>query len=282
MNEKVDLSTDAETTWCPGCFNYILLNSVKSAIKDVMDEKNIGEEKFAMAAGIGCHGKMFDYLNVGGVYSLHGRTIPTCVGMKLANPNLKVLGFGGDGDTYAEGISHFIHAARYNVDMTMIVHNNQVFALTTGQGTPTSEKGYENKAQPHGVVHKPLNPLKMAIDVGATFVARAYPKDIKHTEEIIKKAINHNGFALIDVALPCLAYHSDHDFLEENMYKLKDHDETDKKAAWEKAEEWDYNIKNEKIPVGILYREKRKTLKEKIPQLQELQKKSKGWFQVDR
>ncbi|MFB6088272.1 MAG: thiamine pyrophosphate-dependent enzyme, partial [Candidatus Aenigmatarchaeota archaeon] len=279
---ETKLSTGAETTWCPGCYNFMLLNSVKSAIKDVMKEEGVGQEEFAMAAGIGCHGKMFDYLNLGGVYSLHGRTIPTCVGMKLANPNLKVLGFGGDGDTYAEGISHFIHAARYNVDMTMVVHNNQVFALTTGQGTPTSERGYKSKAQPHGVVHKPLNPLKMAIDAGATFVARAYPKDMKQTEEILKRAIEHKGFSLVDVVLPCLAYHEDREFLEENMYDLENHDETDRKAAWEKASEWDYNIDNEKIPVGILYRVKEKTLEEKFPQLQELQEESKGWFQVDR
>lgn len=251
-----DLDTGAKKTWCPGCHNFMLLNSVKSAIKEMVG-KGVKQENFAMAAGIGCHGKMFDYLNIGGVYSLHGRVIPNCIGMKLANPDLKVLGFGGDGDTYAEGISHFIHGARYNVDMTMIVHNNQVFALTTGQGTPTSEKGFKSKSQPKGTLNEPLNPLKIALDSGASFVARAYPKWMKHTTEIIKQAVNHKGFSLVDVAFPCLAYHNNQEFLEENMYRVRAC--KDKKTAWKRAAEWDYNMDHKKIPVGVLYTEEKKT-----------------------
>lgn len=281
MSEK-NLSTEAETTWCPGCYNFMLLREVQNAIGDLI-ESGENQEDFAMSTGIGCHGKMFDYLNVGGVYSLHGRVLPTCVGMKLGNPNLKVIGFGGDGDTYAEGISHFVHTARYNLDMTMIVHNNQVFALTTGQGTPTSETGFKTKSQPLGVASRPLNPLKIALDAGATFVARVYPGDINHTSEVIKKAIKHEGFSLVDVAMPCLIFHQDKEFLEKNLYKMEENDRKDKEEARKRAREWDYNLEEgEKVPIGIFYQVEEETLEEKFPQERKIKEEGKGWFQIDR
>lgn len=282
--EKEKLATHAETTWCPGCHNYLLLESVKMAIKELIEEGKVKHEEVSMAAGIGCHGKMFDYLNVGGVYSLHGRVLPACLGMKLGNPGLTVLGFAGDGDTYSEGMGHFIHAARHNSDINLIVHNNQVFALTTGQATATSEYGFKSKAQPFGEIQEPVNPLKLALAAGASFVSRVYPKDIQHTKKVIKEALKHKGYSLIDAAVPCLAYHEDTKFLEGRMYKLEEegHDPTDKEEAWEKACEWDYNLDEGKIPVGIFYKERRKTLEEKKPQLKKLMKKDEGWWQVDR
>lgn len=279
MSEK--LSTGAEITWCPGCYNFMLLNSVQKALDRLMDE-GLRQEDVVMSTGIGCHGKMFDYLNVGGVYSLHGRVLPTCVGMKMGNPNLTVLGFGGDGDTFAEGISHFVHAARYNVDMTMVVHNNQVFALTTGQGTPTSEQGFKTKSQPLGVASQPLNPLEIALDAGASFIARVYPKNVENTAEVIQEAIEHDGFAFVDVAMPCLIFHQDQEELEEGLYKLEEHDPTDKEKAREKIEEWNYDPDSNRTPIGVFYREEKETLTDKFPQEKELKEKGMGWYQVER
>ncbi|MFB6217320.1 MAG: thiamine pyrophosphate-dependent enzyme [Candidatus Aenigmatarchaeota archaeon] len=283
--EKKEFATGAESTWCPGCPNFMVLEGVKRALKEEVENNDTEHEDISMVTGIGCHGKMFDYLDVGGVYSLHGRVLPTCLGMKIGNPNLTVLGFGGDGDTYSEGVSHFVHASRYNVDMTMIVHNNQVFALTTGQATPTSEKGFQSNAQPFGQANQPLNPLEMAITTGASFVARVYPKHLDHYVEVLREAVEHDGYALVDVAFPCLVYHNTTDFIEENMYKLEesDHDPTDRQQALEKAREWDYNLEqDERVPVGVLYRENKETFSEKIPQLKELKEQGKGWFEVER
>lgn len=282
--DKQKLSTGAEATWCPGCYNFMLLNSVREALKDEIESGELEQEKISMATGIGCHGKMFDYLNVGGVYSLHGRVLPTCLGLKVGNPSQTVLGFGGDGDTYAEGMAHFVHAARFNADINMFVHNNQVFALTTGQATPTSEKGFESKAQPYGEFNEPLNPLKIAISAGASFVSRVYPKKMDHMTRTIKEAIRWEGFSLIDVALPCLAYHDDTEFLEGRLYKLEDtdHNPEDREEAMEKAREWDYNLENGKIPIGVIWKNRKETVAEKYPHLQELKEEGRGWWQVEK
>lgn len=279
-----DLSTGTESTWCPGCFNFMLLKSMQKALNEEMEEGKIEHEKISMSTGIGCHGKMFDYLNVGGVYTLHGRVLPTCLGMKIGNPSQTVIGFGGDGDTYSEGMAHFIHAARFNADMTMVVHNNQVFALTTGQATPTSEQGFESKAQPFGEANEPLNPLEIAISAGASFVARVYPKKIEHMKKVFKKAIEWEGFSLVDVALPCLVYHEDTEFLDNKFYRLDEieHDPENKTEALEKAREWDYNLEDGKVPIGVIYKNRKKTVSEKYPQLEKLKDKDKGWWTVER
>src|SRR3989344_9641020 len=138
-----NLSTNARNTWCPGCFNFSILAGVKNVLQErIKTEKD--REKFAIVSGIGCHAKIFDYLNLNGLNALHGRVIPICLGMKIGNPNLNVIGFSGDGDAYAEGMEHLIHAARYNSDFKYIVHNNQVFALTVGQPTPVTERGFKD------------------------------------------------------------------------------------------------------------------------------------------
>src|SRR3989344_6617795 len=139
--EPKDLNTKEENTWCPGCPNFVILETVKKALAELTNEGKIQIKDTAVVTGIGCHAKIFDYLNINSFYGLHGRVLPLALGIKLGNPNLTVLGFGGDGDTYAEGLEHFIHNCRYNADLTMLAHNNQVFSLTTGQFTPTTEKG---------------------------------------------------------------------------------------------------------------------------------------------
>ena len=192
--EIKDMTTKIKPTWCPGCPNFMILAGVKNAI--VNSKK--AREDFALVTGIGCHAKMYDYLKLNGINSLHGRVLPTCLGIKKAKPELTVLGVSGDGDAYAEGMEHLIHAARYDIDYNYIVHNNQVFALTVGQPTPVSELGYVDKTTPRGVSVYPINPLKIMLAAGATFVARVY-SDVKQVEWVLGEAMRHKGFSFIEI-----------------------------------------------------------------------------------
>jgi len=275
---KENLSTKNLVTWCPGCSNFMILESVKKTLAKLISEnpKEYKQEDFAMAVGIGCHAKIFDYLNISGIYGLHGRVIPTCFGMKLGNPNLHVIGFAGDGDTYAEGMSHFIHAGRYNSNMTLVVHNNQTFALTTGQATPTSQEGFKTKAQVMGVLDIPVNPIKLALASGTTFIARCNAKNIEHISEILEKAIKHKGFSFVEIIQPCLQFNIDMNQLGKLTYKIPDN--SDKQKAEKLADEWDYNSKKGKIPIGVIYQDKtQKSFEEEWPQLAGLMKKKVGW-----
>lgn len=249
-NTKDNLSTTNEITWCPGCLNFMILESAKRTFAKLIDG-GLKQEEIAIVTGIGCHAKIFDYLNVSGFYGLHGRVIPTASGIKLGNPNLTVIGFAGDGDTYSEGMEHFIHAGRFNADMTLVVHDNQSFSLTTGQPTPTTQQGYVSKASPFGEMHHPINPIKLALASGMTFIARCNARDIVHTSEILGKAIKHKGFSFVEIIQDCLIFNKDMNAKDELMYKIKDN--KDKKIAERLADEWDYNSKNGKIPIGILY-----------------------------
>ncbi len=269
MNVK-ELSTKAEITWCPGCTNYGILSAAKRAIVELVNNKKIDVKKVTIVTGIGCHAKIYDYLNVNGFYGIHGRVLPIAFGIKLANPELTVIGFGGDGDTYAEGVSHFVHACRYNADMVMIVHNNQVFSLTTGQMTPTSEVGYKGRSTPLGVKEKPLNPVALALINGATFVARGFALDVRHLTKLIEEAIEHKGFAFIDTLQPCLIYHDTSAYFKEHIYKLEEtgHDTSNYEDALKRALEWDYCLnENVKIPIGVFYKVKKPTYGEQWPQL---------------
>jgi len=254
------LDTNYIDTWCPGCPNHDILASAKLAITKLI-KQGYRHESFAMATGIGCHAKMFDYLNLSGIYGLHGRVIPTCLGITLGNPNLNVIGFAGDGDTYAEGMAHFIHAGRFNSDFTLVVHDNQSFSLTTGQATPTSQQGYKSKAQPLGEFSSPLNPLKLALASGVSFIARTNARDVKHTAEILLKAIKHPGFSFIEVIQDCLIFNKDINNKDKLMYPIPDN--KDKKKALQLIEQWDYNGKKGKIPLGVIFQERKPTVKEK-------------------
>ncbi|MFA6022636.1 MAG: thiamine pyrophosphate-dependent enzyme [Candidatus Pacearchaeota archaeon] len=254
------ISTTYPITWCPGCPNFLILESVKKALGKLIGE-GVKHEDFAMVTGIGCNSKIFDYLNISGIYGLHGRALPTAIGMKLANPKLKVLTFTGDGDTYAEGMEHFIHSCRYNADMTTIVHDNRAFSLTTGQATPTSQQGYKTKAEPFGELHEPINPIKLALVSGATFVARCNAKDIQHTAEIIEKAIKHKGFAFVEIIQNCLIFNVEDNF-DKKMYKIEDNKDNMEKAM-SLASEFDYNSLNNPVPIGIFYQITKPTLEEK-------------------
>jgi len=205
----IDLNTKIKPTWCPGCWNFQILTGVKNVLAKSGKTKN----DLAIVSGIGCHAKIYDYINLPGLNSLHGRVIPVCLGLKLGNPNLTVLGFSGDGDAYAEGIEHTIHAAKYNSDFKYLVHNNQVFALTVGQPTPTTELGFKDKTTPAGVKTLPLNPIKLMLATGASFVARVFA-EVKQIEYVLKEAMKHKGFAFIEIIQPCLIFHPDTGYKE--------------------------------------------------------------------
>lgn len=277
MNKKeINLSTKTPSTWCPGCYNFQVLSAVKNAIACELN-KGKRKEDFAIASGIGCHAKIFDYLNLNGINTLHGRVIPTCLGIKIGNPNLSVLGFAGDGDAYAEGIEHLIHAARYNSDFKYIVHDNRVFALTVGQPTPTTEQGFKDKTTPAGVKLMPLNPIKLMLSAGCGFVARVYA-DVKQIEQVLEEALKFKGFAFIEIIQPCLIFHPDG--IKEKTYWM-DNDKTNLKLAMEKAEEFDYN-KAEKIPLGIFYQKEKPVFEELFLQLSKLKKEGKSWRDIRR
>jgi len=275
----MNISTKNQNTWCPGCTNFQLLESVKIAISNMI-KKGAKKEEFAMSTGIGCHAKIFDYLDISGLYGLHGRAIPAALGMKLGNPGLKVLAFAGDGDTYSEGMEHFMHAFRHNPDITLIVHDNRDFSLTGGQPSSTTQQGYRSKVQPFGEMDEPFNPIIMALAAGAGFVARCNARDVDHTAGIIEKAVNYKGFAFIEVIQDCMIFNTGMNNLDERMYKVSNRDIN---KAWQLAGEWDYNgnsvksfqcaknslgifqhnSKDSRIPIGIIFSKEKKTLEEK-------------------
>jgi len=222
-----DLATYAENTWCPGCGNFGILNAFKKAVRR-LEADGVSRQDIVITAGIGCHAKIFDYLRLSGFYSLHGRALATAQGMKLANPGVKVVAFVGDGDAYGEGVAHLVFAAKRNADITVIVHNNGTYGLTTGQYTPTSVKGFRGPSTPGGSIEEPFNPLSLVLAAGATFVARGYPLKLDHLSDLFARAIRHEGFSIVDVLQPCVSFN--------NTYELYNRLTTELDsvpAAWE-------------------------------------------------
>ena len=276
--EPKDLVTKEKITWCPGCPNFSMVEAFKEAVAELVSKKEVEAKNIVMACGIGCHGKFFDYVNLNGFYCLHGRLLPTSLGIKLANPELTVFGFGGDGDTYAEGIDHFVHACRNNANFKLIVHNNQVFALTVGQATPTSEKGFSGTTNPViALKEKPINPLALALISGATFVARGFALEKDHLKELICQAARHKGFAFIDVLQPCIVFHNVIPYLQKNIYKLdENHNSADFDSALQLAREWDYCFdKDSKVPIGLFYKTEKPIFEDNFPQ-------KKVWYKKER
>lgn len=249
-----NLNTKTTPTWCAGCFNFQILAGVKKVLAELKGET-------AIVSGIGCHAKIFDYINLPGLNTLHGRVLPTCLGLKIGQPSLNVIGFSGDGDAYAEGIAHLVHAARYNSNFKYFVFNNQVFALTVGQPTPTSEIGFADKTMPKGVKVQPMNPIKLMLASGATFVARVFAEP-KQVEWVMREAMKHKGFAFIEVLQPCLIFHPDAG-LKEKTYMMDKHDKSDWNAAMKKACEFDYNVIG-KVPLGIFYQGKKDVFEDNL------------------
>ena len=270
---KINLDTSAENIWCPGCPNNTILEATKQTITKMVESKKAKQTDFAITADIGCHTKIFDYTNLSGIYCLHGRALPTAIGIKLGNPSLKVLAFAGDGAMYSEGMAHFVHAFKHNANMTLILHDNQSFSLTTGQPTPTTQQGYKSKASPFGTVDRPFNPIKLALAANATFVARTSARDVPHMVKTFTKAINHNGFSFVEVIQDCIIFNLEANNKDPMMYKIKDNN--NKATAEKLADQFDYNSKSGKVPIGIIYQSKERSLAEKWPQLKkQLNKKT--------
>jgi len=247
--------------WCPGCGDFGILRSLNRALVDM----EIEPHRVLMVSGIGQAGKLPHYTRGNVFNSLHGRPIPPAIGAKIANSELVVIAISGDGDAYGEGGNHFLHAARRNHDITYLVHNNQIYGLTKGQASPTSDVGFITKTTPYGAA-SPVNPLGLAIVNGASFVSRGFAGDIDHLSNLIKKGIAHRGFALIDILQPCVSFNSRNTFqwYKERVYKLEEekYDPGDKKAALEKALEW-----GDKIPIGVIYEENLPVYEDQLPAL---------------
>lgn len=211
-----DLGTGKENTWCTGCGNFGILNAVKKAIEDLVDTGSKLSE-FVITCGIGCHGKIFDYLSLSGIYGLHGRGTATAQGIKLANPALKVISFGGDGDSLGEGLEHTLFAAKRNMDITLILHNNGNYGLTTGQFSPLSNPGYKGLSTPAGSIERPFRAIPLLMEAGASFVARGFSAKPDHLAQLIKAAINHKGFSFVEVMQPCVSYNNNYAYLNQRI-----------------------------------------------------------------
>lgn len=259
------LISPAQNTWCPGCGNFSIEHMMKSAVAELSEEEGIPLENFVLLGGIGCHGKLVDYLNVNSLYAIHGRSVPAATGIRLANPDLKVICHVGDGDIYAEGLDHLIFAAKRNSDITVIVHDNRVYGLTTGQYTPTSPTGFKGRSTPGGITEHPLNPLEVMLAAGATYIARGYTKKVRHLKDLFKEAIMHRGFSFVDVLQICATYFNLTDYYNEHAYEMQE-GEIDAgrfESALGKIREWDYD-REAPIPLGTFYAVEKPIYEEKF------------------
>ncbi|MDP1853204.1 MAG: thiamine pyrophosphate-dependent enzyme [Candidatus Omnitrophota bacterium] len=248
----LDLNTSAKNTWCPGCGNFAILNAIKAVLGE-LNKEGRPIENVVLVSGIGCHAKIVDYINANSFYSIHGRTLPAASAIKLAKPELKVICFAGDGDVYGEGIEHLIFSAKRNMDVTLVVHNNRVYGLTTGQYTPTSPLGFRGRSTPFGTKELPLNPLELVLASGATFIARGYSHGIELLKNIFKQAITHKGFSVVDVLQVCVTYFDMYEYYNKKVYELKEAPGDNYDSALQKIREWDYN-QDKPISLGVFYK----------------------------
>jgi 2-oxoglutarate ferredoxin oxidoreductase subunit beta len=259
-----DFKGKVEPDWCPGCGDFGVLNSLQKACAELGRRPH----EILTVSGIGCSSNFPGFFNAYGMHTLHGRALAVATGAKMANHELTVIATGGDGDGYGIGGNHFTHTARRNVDLTYLVMNNQIYGLTTGQVSPTSCSGMKTKSTPFGSVELPINPITAAIMNGATFVARGFSGDPKHLVDLMKKAILHKGFSLIDIFSPCVTFNHDNDytFFRPRIKKLEDegHDSSDWKAACEKAMVW-----GDTIYIGLFLQKERPSLDQLEPVLDE-------------
>ena len=262
--ELPDYKTDTTPTWCPGCGDFAVLRGIHGALAKL----NINPKDVVVLSGIGCSSNITGFINSYGFHGLHGRSLPVASGIKLANPELKVIASGGDGDGYGIGLGHFIHSMRRNIDITYIVMNNQIYGLTTGQASPTSEKGMITKSTNTGVLEVPVNPIALGLVSGATYIARGFSGDASQLTNLIEQGIQHKGFALVDVMSPCVTYNkiNTYEWFRERVYKLEDenHNVINMEEAIRKSQEWD-----SKIPIGTFYKINRPTYEGEEPALKE-------------
>ncbi|MBC7221212.1 2-oxoacid:ferredoxin oxidoreductase subunit beta [Candidatus Bipolaricaulota bacterium] len=261
MNAEKYLA-DVEIAWCPGCGNFAIRKSLAHALAQV----KLPPHKVVLVTGIGQAAKIAHYVNTNGFNGLHGRTIAAAAGVKLARPDLTVIAESGDGDLYGEGGNHLVHNIRRNVDLTVIAHDNRVYGLTKGQASPTAPRGYRTRAQPTGSPSAPLNPLALAVALGAPFVAQAFSGEIERTADLIARGIRHTGFSLVNVLHPCPSWNRVQTFAwyRERLVHLDEqgHDPTDRAAALAAATDG-----GERIPIGVLYATDRPTFADGHPVL---------------
>lgn len=251
-----------ETAWCPGCGDFGILKALKNALVDM----GKSPDEMLLVSGIGQSGKLPHYLKCNFFNGLHGRTLPPATGAKVANHELTVMAIAGDGDCYGEGGNHLIHAIRRNPNITLLVHDNQIYGLTKGQASPTTESGMKTKINREGVFNKQLNPLALAISQDCSFVARGFAGDIQHLSELIKKAIEHKGLSLVDILQPCVTFNHLNTFkwYSERVYKLDENEYplNDRVKAFEKSLEW-----GDRIPLGVFYVNDRPVLEDSFDAL---------------
>lgn len=256
-------------TWCPGCGNW----GIAACIKSALTQLNINPSEFGIVFDIGCSGNMNDFLNGYAIHSLHGRAIANAVGMKLANHKLPVMVVGGDGGLYGEGGNHFLHACRGNHDITVIVHDNSVYGLTTGQVAPTAQKGFKSKSTPDGIIEVPVNPLALAITSGATFVAQGFAGDVGQAIDLIKQGIAHKGFSLVNILQPCVTFNkvNTYQYYLQKIYKVDpSYKANDVSTAINTALEMTIaSAGNERFPLGIIYKDNRPSYHEQLFQLKD-------------
>ncbi|OGK10845.1 hypothetical protein A2767_02590 [Candidatus Roizmanbacteria bacterium RIFCSPHIGHO2_01_FULL_35_10] len=252
-------------TWCPGCGDW----GIGIAIKTALVQLGFDPSTLIAIFGIGCSGNMNDFLNTYAVHSLHGRALPNAIGAKLANHKMPVIAIVGDGDCYGEGGNHFLHACRGNHDITVIVHDNGVYGLTTGQVAPTAQKGFKSKSTPAGIIETPINPLTLALTQGATFVGQTFAGNVNNVIELIKEGIKHKGFSLVNVLQPCVTFNkiNTYQYYMQHSYKLPvEYKKDNLEAAVQRGMEM---TTAEKFPLGILYQVERPTFTDQLSQLQQ-------------
>lgn len=238
-----------ENTWCAGCGDFAILKALKLTLADLGIERH----QALLVSGIGCGSKLPDYMTINGFMTIHGRPLPVATAAKLSNPDLHVIVVNGDGDSYGIGGNHFVQSCRRNPNLTHIVENNQIYGLTKGQYSPTSDKGFVTTTSTDGSIEIAFNPMAVALASGATFIARAFAGQPKHVAQMIAEGIQHRGYALIDVLQPCVTFNrvNTYDWYRKRVYHVEEeeYDPTNREAAWLKAHEWE-----ERIPLGVLYR----------------------------
>jgi 2-oxoglutarate ferredoxin oxidoreductase subunit beta len=260
-----DYTESIPIAWCPGCGNFAILQALRKALVDL----GIEPHQVLFVSGIGQAPKLPHYTHGNVFNGLHGRTLPAATGAKIANHELVVVGIDGDGGAYGEGISHLLATMRRNVNMTYMAHNNQVYGLTKGQASPTSDLGFVTKTTPLGA-SQPVNPLALALASNVSFLARGFAGDIEHLSTLLKMGIEHRGFALIDILQPCVSFNhkNTYQWYRERVYKVEDesgYDSSDKITAFAKAQEW-----GDRIPIGLIYRKERPVYEEQLPALREI------------
>jgi len=245
----VDFKSGKQPTWCPGCGDFGTMNGMMKALAETGNDP----DNTFVVAGIGCSGKIGTYMHSYALHGVHGRALPVGIGVKLANPDLEVMVAGGDGDGYSIGAGHFVHAVRRNVDMSYVVMDNRIYGLTKGQFSPTSREDFETSTSPDGTQMAPVNPLALALAAGATFIAQSFSSDSQRHTEIVKQAVEHDGFGFVNVYSPCVTFNDvdTYDYWRDTIVDLDetDHDPTDRDQARDRI------LSGDREQLGVIYKD---------------------------